>query len=72
MHPAPPGGSPRNAWPLQVVDLDRLGGRIRVHLTGPVSLVAEITPAAAAELGLAPGGSMWAAVKATEVAVYPR
>lgn len=72
LHPAPPGGSPRNAWPLQVVDLDRLGGRIRVHLTGPVSLVAEITPAAAAELGLAPGGSMWAAVKATEVAVYPR
>ena len=72
LHPTPPGGSPRNAWPLQVVDLDQLGGRIRVHLAGPVSLVAEITPAAAADLGLAPGAPMWAAVKATEVAVYPR
>jgi molybdate transport system ATP-binding protein len=33
--------------------------------------VAEVTPAAVADLGLAPGQPAWASVKATEVSVYP-
>ncbi|HZA83307.1 MAG TPA: TOBE domain-containing protein [Actinomycetes bacterium] len=33
--------------------------------------MAEVTPAAAAELRLADGGPVWATIKATEVAVYP-
>jgi molybdate transport system ATP-binding protein len=40
-------------------------------VTGPVPIVTEVTPAAAAELGLADGGQVWASVKATEVTVYP-
>jgi molybdate transport system ATP-binding protein len=42
-----------------------------VRLTGPVPLVAEVTLAAANELRLADGGPVFAAVKATEVSVYP-
>jgi len=33
--------------------------------------VAEVTPAAAAELRLSDGGPTWVTVKATEVDVYP-
>ncbi|WP_110084856.1 TOBE domain-containing protein [Streptomyces sp. NRRL S-15] len=35
-------------------------------------LVAEITPQAAAELGLADGVPVWTSVKATEVTLVPR
>ena len=31
-----------------------------------------MTPAAVAELGLGPGREVWAAVKATEIEVYPQ
>ena len=41
-----------------------------MQLAGPVPLVAEVTPAAVAELHLAEGGEVWASVKATEVSVY--
>jgi molybdate transport system ATP-binding protein len=37
-----------------------------------VPLVADVTAAAFAELGLAPGSAVWAVVKASEVAVYAR
>ena len=33
-------------------------------------LVAEVTPAAVHELGLVEGGTVWTAVKATEITVY--
>ena len=44
---------------------------MRVHLAGPLAVLADVTPAAAADLDLAPGAEIWAAVKATEVEVYP-
>ena len=37
----------------------------------PVPIVAEVTPAAVAELRLAEGGQVWVSVKATEIDVYP-
>ena len=37
---------------------------------GSPPVVAEVTPAAVAELKLADGGPVWVSVKATEVAVY--
>jgi molybdate transport system ATP-binding protein len=70
LHAAPPAGSPRNVWPGTVADLDVEGDRVRVAVDGPVPLVAEVTAAAVADLGLAPGRRVWAAVKATEVEVY--
>ena len=51
--------------------LEAMKERVRVQVSGPVPLVAEVTAAAVAELQLAPGGSIWTSVKATEVDAYP-
>ena len=66
-----PAGSPRNAWPGRVSSVDPEGDRVRVSVAGPLPVLAEVTPAAVAELGLAPGEAVWVAFKATEVEVYP-
>ena len=67
----PPSGSPRNVWGGTIADIDRQADRVRVRLTGQVPLVAEITPAALDALTLRPGDTVWASVKATEIATYP-
>jgi molybdate transport system ATP-binding protein len=66
-----PQGSPRNTWPVTVSDILLIGQTARVSLTGPFALVAEVTTGAVAELRLGVGQELWAAVKATEVRVYP-
>jgi molybdate transport system ATP-binding protein len=66
-----PDGTPRNVWRGQVDTVDVEGERVRVRVIGPVPLVAEVTRAAVLELGLIAGASVWMAVKATEVSVYP-
>ncbi|GLV82120.1 hypothetical protein Slala03_18090 [Streptomyces lavendulae subsp. lavendulae] len=69
VHRERPGGSPRNVWPGTVREITAVGSRLRV-LVGSAEvpdLVAEITPEAAAELGLADGAAVWTSVKATEV-----
>ena len=71
LHPARPEGTPRNVWAGTVESVDPEGDRVRVRVGGPLPVVAEVTPAAVADLGLAPGSPVWAAVKAAEVAVYP-
>ena len=71
LHREHPEGSPRNVWRGNVVGTDLLGDRVRVHLAGPVPVVAEVTAVALAELGLHDGSELWASVKATEVDVYP-
>lgn len=67
-----PDGSPRNVWPLTLVSATPHGSTVRCDLEGEVSLTADVTATAFAELGLAPGARVWASVKASEVAVYPR
>ncbi|MGZ4705964.1 MAG: TOBE domain-containing protein, partial [Acidimicrobiales bacterium] len=54
----------------RITGFDMLGDRVRVRLAGDVSLVAEVTPAAVAAMGLVEGESVWATVKATEIAAY--
>jgi molybdate transport system ATP-binding protein len=71
LHRRHPEGSPRNVWQGTVAGTDLLGDRVRVHLRGAVPLVAEVTPAAVAELDLHDGVEVWASVKATELEVYP-
>ena len=71
LHAKDPGGSPRNHFAGTVGDVDALADRVRVRIEGPVTIVAEITTAAAHELGIAPGAPVVASVKATEVGVYP-
>ncbi|TFV62740.1 ABC transporter ATP-binding protein [Geodermatophilus sp. DF01-2] len=72
LYPARPAGSPRNVWPARLVSATPHGSTVRCELDGEVPLVADVTEAAYAELGLAPGAAVWAAVKASEVAVYDR
>ncbi|MET9950058.1 ABC transporter permease [Streptomyces sp. NPDC006339] len=71
VHRERPGGSPRNVWPGTVREITASGSRLRVLITSErvPPLVAEITPQAAAELGLAEGTEVWTGVKATEVTV---
>ncbi|MBB6470770.1 ABC transporter ATP-binding protein [Sphaerisporangium rubeum] len=66
-----PDGSPRNLWQARIDGIERHGDNVRVHLGGPVTAFADITPAALADLDLAPGQSIWAAVKAAETHAYP-
>jgi len=66
-----PEGSPRNVWRGIVDGLDLQGDRVRVHVAGTPPIVAEITPASVAELGIVEGVTVWVSVKATEMAVYP-
>jgi molybdate transport system ATP-binding protein len=69
---ARPEGSPRNVWPARLVGATPHGATVRCELAGEVPLVADVTATAYAELGLVPGATVWATVKASEVAVYAR
>lgn len=71
LHPEQPSGSPRNTWPAVLADVQHHGDNLRVRLDGRISVSADITPAAAAQLDLSPGRSLWVAVKATETRAYP-
>lgn len=72
LYPAAPHGTPRNVWPVAVLGHETLGDRVRVQLDGSPPVTAEVTPAGAADLGLATAATLWASVKATELVVYPR
>lgn len=73
VHRDRPTGSPRNVWPGTIREITTSGSRLRLLITSPQApdLVAEITPQAAAELGLTDGTSVWTSVKATEATVVP-
>jgi molybdate transport system ATP-binding protein len=71
LYPRQPEGTPRNSWPATIAGIQRHGDHLRVQLTGPIAVAADITPAAAAHLKLAAGQPVWAAVKATETRAYP-
>lgn len=71
LYPTRPQGSPRNVWPVTVREVTIAGQRARIGLDGPVSLIAEVTTTAVAELGLIAGREVYAGAKATEVAIYP-
>ncbi|WP_354643178.1 ABC transporter ATP-binding protein [Kitasatospora camelliae] len=66
-----PAASARNLFPLTVAGLDLHGDQVRVDLTGPLPLAADLTPAAATDLDLTPGTPVWATVKATQTHAYP-
>lgn len=72
LHRRQPEGSARNAWELVVAHVDQHHDRARVRLDGPVTIVAEVTPAAVADLAVHDGQRLWASVKATDVELYAR
>jgi molybdate transport system ATP-binding protein len=65
-----PMGSPRNVWLGTVEAITPHGDAVRLQITGPTLLLADITPSALSGLELRPGARVWTSVKATEVAVY--
>ncbi|MBL1076887.1 ABC transporter ATP-binding protein [Nocardia sp. 2] len=71
LHLDQPSGSPRNTWPVTVAGVEQHANTTRVRLDGSPAVLADITPAAVAELRLHPGMRLWAAVKATEIHSYP-
>ena len=69
LHRDRPAGSARNAWQAELLRVDVDGERARVHLGGPLSVRADVTRRSADELGLRPGLTIWASLKATELTV---
>jgi molybdate transport system ATP-binding protein len=70
LHRHEPEGSARNAWSGQVAALQPSSDRVRVLVDGEPSVIAAVTPAAVAELGLTRGTSVWMSLKAVDVDVY--
>jgi molybdate transport system ATP-binding protein len=64
-------GSPRNAFPVTITDLEPHGDQIRVRAGESGRLGADITPEAAADLGLVQGTRVYFVIKAGAVAIYP-
>ncbi|HWI43077.1 MAG TPA: ABC transporter ATP-binding protein [Nocardioides sp.] len=69
VHREAPGGSPRNALPVRITELEPVGDVVRVRAG---DLAADVTLGSVADLGLVAGGAVTFVVKATEVDVYPR
>jgi len=67
-----PAGSAQNRLEVEVTALTVLGPRARVALTAPEPLVADVTAASAARLGLAPGRRILAVWKATATRLVVR
>ncbi|AQA05108.1 molybdenum ABC transporter ATP-binding protein [Mycobacterium sp. MS1601] len=71
----PPQGSPRNVFPVTIVEMDFTGSTVRVRGQGQIDastgIAADITAAAAADLDLAPGQEVYFVVKAQEVELHP-
>ncbi|MGE2734255.1 sulfate/molybdate ABC transporter ATP-binding protein [Mycolicibacterium vaccae] len=74
VHLVAPHGSPRNVFPVTIVDMDVHGATVRIRGanqpdggTGPA---ADITAAAAADLDLRPGMTVYYAVKTQEVELH--
>ena len=69
LHRDRPAGSARNSWQAELQRVDVDGERARVHLGGPLEVRADVTRRSADELGLRPGLTVWASLKATELTV---
>lgn len=66
-----PEGSPRNTWRATVDALDVHDDQVRVHLDGPIPIVALITAASLTQLSITEGEQLWVSVKATEIDHWP-
>ncbi len=70
LHASHPEGSPRNVWRGTVTGIELVGDRVRVAIDGAPSVLADVTAAAVADLGLQPGLGVWISVKANDLEVY--
>ncbi len=65
-----PDGSARHRWRGEVVSVIPHGDALRLRVATDPELIADVTPAAAAELRLAPGTPVWLSVKETSMSWY--
>lgn len=68
-----PQGSPRNSFHVTVSEIENRGDTVRLRAAdhgGDPGLAADVTPAAAADLDVAPGRTYYFVVKATETQLY--
>jgi molybdate transport system ATP-binding protein len=70
LHANRPEGSARNVWHTTITGVDAHHDQVRITLAGPPELTAAVTPAAVADLGIAPGQEIWASLKATDIAIH--
>ncbi|WP_104083235.1 sulfate/molybdate ABC transporter ATP-binding protein [Cryobacterium sp. Y11] len=68
----PRNASPRNVWSARVTGIEPGNGGVRLRTSGDPEIIAELTPAAVADLGLQLGSPVWLSVKATDVSAYRR
>ncbi|MFC5929240.1 ABC transporter ATP-binding protein [Cryobacterium melibiosiphilum] len=68
----PQHASPRNVWQATITGIEPGSGGVRLRTSGNPQVVAEVTAASVAELGLRVGGQVWLSVKATEVSAHRR
>ena len=66
-----PEGSTRLRWRGTIATLAPHGDAVRLLVHASPDLLADLTPAAATELGLVPGREVWLSAKATAVSRYP-
>ena len=75
VHLEPPHGSPRNVLPVTLADIDVHGPVVRVRggelPDGAPGLAADVSAAAAVDLSLEPGRTVYFAIKAQEVGLHP-
>ncbi len=67
-----PAGSPRNHWPVVIASLEPGTAAVRLRTAGDPEVAVDVTPAAVAEMALAPGVPVYLSVKATEVLIHRR
>lgn len=73
LHRHRPEGSARNVWSGTVAGLEQHAHTVRVQVAAPdhPAVLADVTPAAVAELHLVVGAPVWLSFKATDTHVYP-
>ena len=69
---AQPEGSARHRWHGTVLSAVPHGDAVRLLVGADPELIADVTPAATTELGLAPGRDVWLSVKETAVQTWSR
>ena len=74
LHRRRPEGSARNVWSGTVAGLEQHAHTVRAQVAAPDHpvILADVTPAAVAELDLVVGAPVWLSFKATDTHVYPR
>ncbi|MBO4206214.1 ABC transporter ATP-binding protein [Micromonospora echinofusca] len=70
LHPGRPDAV-ANTWPATVGGIQRHGDNLRIDLTGPLRVAADLSPAAAARLHPVPGQTVWAEVRPSDIRAYP-